>query len=81
MDEEEIEELDRVLDHVRSIRDKTIELISGINTMDEKIKENCLINDENPKKKEIEKILEDLDDNVSEYRNYVIPRLKDKTES
>lgn len=81
MDEEEIEELDRVLDHVRSIRDKTIELISGINTMDEKIKENCLINDENPKKKEIEEILEDLDDNVSEYRNYVIPRLKDKIES
>ena len=80
MDEEEIEELDRVLDHVRSIRDKTIELISGINTMDEKIKENCLINDENPKKKEIEEILEDLDDNVSEYRNYVIPRLKDKIE-
>ena len=81
MDEEEIEELDRVLDHVRSIRDKTIVLISGINTMDEKIKENCLINDENPKKKEIEEILEDLDDNVSEYRNYVIPRLKDKIES
>jgi len=77
----EIEELNKVLNHIRSIRDKTFNLISGINKMDEKIKENCLIDDENPKKKDIEKILEDLDDNVSNYKNYVIPRLKEKIES
>ena len=49
--------------------------------MDEKITDNCLINDENPKKSDIENIIDDLEDNVSDYTNYVIPRLDDKIES
>ena len=80
MYEGEIEDLERVLDHIYSIREKAKDLIKGMYAMDEKITDNCLINDENPKKSDIEKIIDELEDNVSDYRNYVIPRLKEKIE-
>ena len=80
MYEGEIEDLERVLDHIYSIREKNKDLIKGMYAMDEKITDNCLINDENPKKTDIEKIIDELEDNVSDYRNYVIPRLKEKIE-
>ncbi len=81
MSDEEKYRLRLVLYHVSIIRNKTVALESSLNKIYDKINANCLIDDENPKERQLDDISNDVTDSVSTYNNQVIPSLINRINS
>ena len=81
MNDDEKKKLQLVLYHVRIVRDKSLGLQDSIGNIFEKIDNNCTINGENPKGNQLNSINNEIGNNISSYRNHIIPNLINRINS
>ena len=77
----EKEKLSRILTHLRTIRDKTVDLDNSLNTLKAQINNNVVINSDPYKVTEIGNLQDEISDVTSTLRYDVIPSIKERVDN